>query len=376
MKHELKIDWCTANFADSFGSSPQELNDLLAGERDIIPWQPGKSENIFFSRALGLNYMLNSGFSDRPRCLRFSGVGCSIFETVLPEFFEKTNASCSRLDLTFDIIMPKCDWFDIRQRAILEAMEHDPDSDLFDSSARRSRCLDIHLDTKTPAASTIYIGSRRGAIFARIYNKSLEDPSCKSIVLDGDDLQCPEDSYIIRYELEFKRHKVTELKDDGTKHIRLFDPTALLDWYFNFDSQLIDYVKKVWSRYGRDYLFPFPLSDLDFSFRIKENKNFVEKYSSKSVFVSDRIASGVREYDHTLLWVVQHYGAYVYPILLDPVYRSTVLKMYESKFGFKTDDLYIEIIKPLNDYDDLEESSCDYLDSVFEQINFLEDDFS
>ena len=78
----------------------------------------------------------------------------------------------------------------------------------------------------------------------------------------------------------------------------------------------------------------------------------------------------------TLLWVVQHYGAYVYPILLDPVYRSTVLKMYESKFGFKTDDLYIEIIKPLNDYGDLEEASFDDSDSVFEQINFLEDDLT
>ena len=114
---------------------------------------------------------------------------------------------------------------------------------------RKAKRYVVHADGDS---STVYIGARSSDRYFRIYNKSLEDPQYQLLdPLSGDPLDVPEDSYVVRYEVELKRRTRSRAGQDVTLDLKPY-----FESYFADGSLLCDELRKIWLSFGNDIVLP------------------------------------------------------------------------------------------------------------------------
>ena len=257
MKTVVKLDYAT--FAFEPGSiSISKIEDALA-QCDLHFAQISKaSENSPFNSPAGLFYKPNNGAKQSPHSLQVSGYGCELFRSTLPRLASLMQddhefGHFSRLDFCFDVVMTKQRWREFYLGVISASVDemNNPEK------ARKVRKIIYH---GYGDSTTVYIGRRTSSsVFCRIYNKSLQDPEKKLCVASGELLDCPDDSFIIRYEVELKYLSVVR---PGRRTV--YDPSPLFWFYYEDPENLFAYLRKVWNRYGNEMLLPDGWEDMEF----------------------------------------------------------------------------------------------------------------
>lgn len=257
MKAVVKLDYATFAFEQGSISIP-EIEDALAQCDLHFVQTSSASENSPYKSPSGLFYKPNNGAKQSPHSLQVSGHGCELFRSTLPRLASLMQdghefGHFSRLDFCFDVVMTKQRW----REFYLGVISASVDEMNYPEKARKVRKF---MYQGYGDSTTIYIGRRTSsAVFCRIYNKSLQDPEKKLCASSGELLVCPDDSYIIRYELELKY--TSRVNSSGRT---VYDPSPLF-WFYYVDSEkLFAYLRKVWNRYGNKTLLPDCWEDLEF----------------------------------------------------------------------------------------------------------------
>lgn len=257
MKTVVKLDYATFAFEEGSISIPKIEDALAQCDLHFAQVQNAK-ENSPYNSPAGLFYKPNNGAKQSPHSLHVSGFGCEMFRSSLPRLASLMQdgheyGHFSRLDFCFDVVMTKERW---RQyylgviSASVDEMNH-PEK----ARKRRKFVYQGYGD-----ATTIYIGRRTSsAVFCRIYNKTLQDPEKKHCTSSGELVDCPEDSYLIRYEVELK---FSSLVSNGKRTV--YDPSPLFWQYYEDPEKLFAYLRKVWNRYGNETLLPDGWEDMEF----------------------------------------------------------------------------------------------------------------
>lgn len=256
MKYVLRLDYATFAFTPA-SVSLASIQDALAGGAELGFKQIGRSEKSPYQSPLGLFYKPDCGSVQNPHILQVSGIGCEQFRQTLPRLSTVLRdggeqAHFNRLDFAFDVILSKKVWREYLLGVIGASFGelNDP------SKARKRKKFAYH---GSGDETTIYIGSRYSAIFCRIYNKSLQDSDYQFIDENGQIITVPDDSYVIRFELELKRHI-----GKNSRGSFVFDPSPLFDWYYDNDSRLFDWIHKTWMKFGSSTLLPSGFEDAEF----------------------------------------------------------------------------------------------------------------
>lgn len=257
MKTVVKLDYAT--FAFEEGSiSLSSIEDALAQCDLHFSQTSNASENSPYNSPAGLFFKPNNGAKQSPHTLQVSGHGCELFRPTLPRLASlmldgHVYGHFSRLDFCFDVVMTKQRW----REFYLGVISASVDEMNYPEKARKVRKV---MYQGYGDSTTVYIGRRTSsAIFCRIYNKSLQDPDKKLCVASGEFLDCPDDSYIIRYEVELK---YTSRVRSGSRTV--YDPTPLFWFYYEDPEKLFAYLRKVWNRYGDESLLPDGWVDMQF----------------------------------------------------------------------------------------------------------------
>lgn len=256
MKTVVKLDYAT--FAFELGSiSIPMIEDALAQCDLHFSQTSDASENSPYNSPAGLFFKPNNGAKQSPHSLHVSGYGCELFRPTLPRLASLMEGHefghFSRLDFCFDVVMTKQRWREFYLGVIsasVDEMNHP-------EKARKVRKV---MYQGYGDATTVYIGRRTSSsVFCRIYNKSLQDPEKKLCTASGEFLDCPDDSYIIRYEIEFK---FTSRVRSGSRSV--YDPSPLFWFYYEDPEKLFASLRKVWNRYGNETLLPDGWDDMQF----------------------------------------------------------------------------------------------------------------
>lgn len=261
MKTVVKLDYATFAFEQGSISIP-EIEDALAQCDLHFAQTSNASENSPYNSPAGLFYKPNNGAKQCPHSLQVSGHGCELFRSTLPRLASLMQEGhvyghFSRLDFCFDVVMSKQRWREFYLGVISASVDemNNPEK------ARKVRKFMYH---GYGDETTIYIGRRSSsAAFCRIYNKSLQDPhSIYNGVYNGargELLSVPDDSYVIRYELELKY--TSRVNSSGRT---VYDPSPLFWFYYEAPDKLFAYLRKVWNRYGNETLLPDGWEDMEF----------------------------------------------------------------------------------------------------------------
>lgn len=257
MKTVVKLDYAT--FAFEQGSiSISKIEDALAQCELYFAQTSNASENTPYNSPAGLFYKPNNGAKQSPHSLQVSGHGCELFRSTLPRLASLMQdghvyGHFSRLDFCFDVVMSKQRWREYYLCVISASVDemNNPEK------ARKVRKI---MYQGYGDSTTVYIGRRASsAVFCRIYNKSLQDPETKLCLASGELLDCPDDSYIIRFEMELKYLSVVR---PGRRTV--YDPSPLFWFYYEDPDKLFDYFRKVWNRYGNETLLPDGWEHMEF----------------------------------------------------------------------------------------------------------------
>ncbi len=257
MKTVVKLDYATFAFEQGSISIP-EIEDSLA-QCDLHFVQGSTtSENSPYNSPAGLFYKPNNGAKQCPHSLQVSGHGCDLFRSTLPRLASLMQEGhdfghFSRLDFCFDVVMTKQRWREFYFGVISSSIDEM-------NNPEKARKVRKFMYQGYGDSTTVYIGRRTSsAVFCRIYNKSLQDPEEKLCTASGVFLDCPDDSYIIRYEMELK---FTSRVRSGSRSV--YDPSPLFWFYYEDPEKLFVYLRKVWNRYGNETLFPDGWEDMEF----------------------------------------------------------------------------------------------------------------
>lgn len=334
MSITVRLDYATVNFVPG-SMSYTKVGKILLGDGASMFWKPrGLSENAPLYSPLGLRWMENNGYSEMPHKLEISGVGCTHFMPVLPELVKDVDHRFSRLDFAFDVLVSRSDW----RKFICKA---------FESSLCSDRKYKAYRLSGQGEAMTIYIGSRSCAKFFRIYNKTLQDPKYQ-FVQDGQIVEVPEDMCVIRYEVELKRHVVTA--KDGQ---RIYDPSPAFEWYYGDEEaqhRLCEVVRELWLSFGDDVLLPQGFENAELQ-TIIHNENFVAKDAKEKLQeVREKLHDYPRSFEHTIAYVVSHFGKYIPYIVSDADYMRDCETACTVEFGF-VPQYYLEQTAPQGFYD-------------------------
>lgn len=257
MKTVVKLDYATFAFEQGSISIPK-IEDALAQCDLHFAQTSNASENSPYNSPAGLFYKPNNGAKQSPHSLQVSGHGCELFRSTLPRLASLMQEGhvfghFSRLDFCFDIVMTKQRW----REFYLGVISASVDEMNYPEKARKVRKF---MYQGYGDSTTVYIGRRTSsAVFCRIYNKSLQDPEKKLCSASGELLDCPDDSYIIRYEMELKY--TSRVNSSGRT---VYDPSPLFWSYYEDSEKLFAYLRKVWNRYGNETLFPDGWEDMEF----------------------------------------------------------------------------------------------------------------
>lgn len=337
-KYVVKMDYCTMAFTAGT-CSLQTLSHCLAGDTDLHWMQIYNSEKSPYHSSLGLYYNDACGSVQNPHVARISGVGCEHFRTTLPILYDclqtgGEQAHITRLDFCFDILMTKSAW----RMFLSQCFAHQ----LATMDTRKVKRYVVHADGDS---STVYIGARSSDRYFRIYNKSLEDPQYQLLdPLSGDPLEVPEDSYIIRYEVELKRRTRSRNGQNVT-----LDLKPLFESYFSDGSLLCDELRKIWLSFGNDIVLP---SDFAESELVTDIVHYGISCDGDTISPRPRdvlyanIAARYHEYPHEfeskLSYAADKYGKYIPYILQNKeLFRRCIARAY-SDYGWDI-PIYIEI---------------------------------
>lgn len=328
------LDYATVNFVPQ-SMSYTKVGKILLDDGQGLFWKPrGLSENAPLVSPLGLRWMENNGYAEMPHKLEISGVGCKHFSALLPDLVATAEHRFSRLDFAFDVLVDRAAW----RRFICTAFEASM------NSTRQAKCFRL---SGQGEAMTIYIGSRRSPKFFRIYNKTLEDPKY-TYLEDGEEKDVPDDKCVIRYEVELKRHVVSAQNDK-----RVYDPSPAFEWYYGDDEKqkrLCETVRELWLSFGDDVLLPPGFASAEMEC-LTPNKNFASKTSAEKLQeVKEKLHDYPRSFEHTLGYIVSHFGKYIPYIVSDTEYMKDCETACASEFGF-VPEYYLESTKPQGFYD-------------------------
>ena len=257
MKTVVKLDYATFAFEQGSISIPKIEDSLAQCDLHFVQTS-NASENSPYNSPAGLFYKPNNGAKQSPHSLHVSGHGCELFRSTLPRLASLMQdghefGHFSRLDFCFDVVMTKQRW----REFYLGVISASVDEMNYPDKARKVRKVIYH---GYGDSTTVYIGRRTSsAVFCRIYNKSLQDPEKKLCVASGELLDCPDDSYIIRYEIELKY--TSRVNSSGRT---VYDPSPLFWSYYEDPEKLFAYLRKVWNRYGNVTLLPDGWDDMEF----------------------------------------------------------------------------------------------------------------
>ena len=337
MKYVVKMDYCTMAFTPGT-CSLQALSNCLAGETDLHWMQIYNSEKSPYHSPLGLYYNHQCGSVENPHVARISGVGCEHFRTTLPILYDRLQtggdqAHITRLDFCFDIVMTKSAWRMFLSQCFAHQLET--------MDTRKAKRYVVHADGD---ASTVYIGARSSDRYFRIYNKTLEDPQYQLRDADsGSPVSVPEDSYVIRYEVELKRKTRTINGVNVTLDLKPF-----FESYYSDGKLLCNELRKIWLSFGNDIVLPAEFSDSDI---VTDIVNFCISCDGgtispqREIFYAN-IAAKYHEYPHEfeskLSYAADKYGKYIPYILQNKeLFRRCLARAY-SEYGWDI-PIYIEI---------------------------------
>ena len=221
-------------------------------------WKSAQNENSPFNSPAGLFYKPNNGAKQSPHSLQVSGIGCELFRSTLPRLASLMQEGhefghFSRLDFCFDVVMTKQRWREFYLGVISDSVDEM-------NNPEKARKVRKFMYQGYGDSTTVYIGRRMSsAVFCRIYNKSLQDPEKKFCAASGELFDCPDDSFIIRYEMELKF--TSRVNSSGRT---VYDPSPLFWFYYEDSDKLFAYLRKVWNRYGNETLLPDGWEDMEF----------------------------------------------------------------------------------------------------------------
>lgn len=334
----LRLDYVTFNFAEQ---SISNLEHLLFGDHSLA-FRPVRKSNILDGcnpndcmsmSPLGLTWKPNNGDCFHPYTLQVSGVGCHHFSPILPllRFDDRSSNHISRCDLNFDYVMSKSDWREIGMKA--ENYGYD------------GQLAKKIVPVGAGYEKTIYIGSRSSPFYFRIYNKTLEDPDYKYLDDLGHVVDLSDDQFVIRFEIELKRFRRT-LRSEK----QIYDPGVYFDAYYSDNiNDLVSDLDELWSSYAKD-LLPQGFFDVDVIpyWKVADNGYFVQSVSSSEYepVIREVIATRFDEpyqFDRVLCYVLDHFGAYVPWIVIDPKKLDRCRSSCKTRFGdvppFSVEDL-------------------------------------
>lgn len=334
-KYVVKMDYCTMAFVpDSISLS--RLSSLLAGDTDLHwlrLWKNSDSDRSPVHSPLGLYYNDFCGSAQNPHLARISGVGCEHFRSTLPALFNQLEtggdaAHITRLDFCFDVLMSKSEW----RMFLSNAFAHQ----LATEDTRKAK---RYVVVANGDASTVYIGSRSSDRYFRIYNKTLEDPQYKFRGADGTLQDVPDGSFVIRYEIEFKRKTRTKDGQNVTLNLKPY----FSDYYCS-GSWLCDEIKRVWLSFGADVALPSGFEDAELLTDIHAynipvlNGDTISTYQESAVYsdVKARFDLYPHEFENKLAYAADKFGKYV-PFILqnDELFKHCLSRAY-TEFGFDT----------------------------------------
>ena len=343
MKTVVKLDYATFSFEQGSISIPK-IEDALAHCDLHFVQISNASENSPYNSSAGLFYKPNNGAKQSPHSLQVSGHGCELFRPTLPRLASLMQdghefGHFSRLDFCFDVVLTKKRWREFYLGVISASVDdmNNPEK------ARKVRKV---MYQGYGDSTTVYIGRRMSsAVFCRIYNKSLQDPGNKLCVASGELLDCPDDSYIIRYELELKY--TSRVNSSGRT---VYDPSPLFWHYYEDPEKLFVFLRKVWNRFGNDILLPDGWEDMEFITDIVArglhfSKDLMHPISDD---LSKKFLVSIHSEEQKLFYVANIFGHRVIDILL---YRPELLflacckweQFYNERLPFSPLDLTQEI---------------------------------
>lgn len=317
MKTVVKLDYATFAFEQGSISIPK-IEDALAQCDLHFAQTSNASENSPYNSPAGLFYKPNNGSKHSPHSLQVSGHGCELFRSTLPRLASLMQdghvyGHFSRLDFCFDVVMTKQRWREFYLAVVSSSVDemNNPEK------ARKVRKIMYH---GYGDSTTVYIGRRTSsAVFCRIYNKSLQDPKKKLCTASGELLDCPDDSYIIRYELELKYLSVVR---PGRRSV--YDPSPLFWFYYEDPEKLFAYLRKVWNRYGNETLLPDGWEDMEFITDLEARcipftKDLSHPFSDD---VAQKFSVSIHTEEDKISYVANVFGHRIIDILL---YRPVLL---------------------------------------------------
>lgn len=257
MKTVVKLDYATFAFEQGSISIPK-IEDALAQCDLHFAQISNASENSPYNSPAGLFYKPNNGSKQSPHSLKVSGHGCELFRSTLPRLASLMQdghefGHFSRLDFCFDVVMTRQRWREFYLGVISASVDEM-------NNPEKARKVRKFMYQGYGDSTTVYIGRRTSsAVFCRIYNKSLQDPEYKLCSPSGELLECSDDSYIIRYEIEFKY--TSRVNSSGRT---VYNPSSLFWFYYEDPEKLFSYLRKVWNRYGNETLLPDGWYDMEF----------------------------------------------------------------------------------------------------------------
>lgn len=317
MKTVVKLDYATFAFEEGSISIPK-IEDALAQCDLHFAQVRNAKENSPYNSPAGLFYKPNNGAKQSPHSLHVSGFGCEMFRSSLPRLASLMQdgheyGHFSRLDFCFDVVMTKERW----RQYYLGVISASVDEMNHPEKARKNRKF---VYQGYGDATTIYIGRRTSsAVFCRIYNKTLQDPEKKHCTASGELVDCPEDSYLIRYEVEFKFLSVVR---PGKRSV--YDPSPLFWQYYEDPDKLFAYLRKVWNRYGNETLLPDGWEDMEFVTDLEARHIPFTKDLSHSLSddLAKKFSVAIHTEDQKMQYVANTFGHRILDILL---YRPELL---------------------------------------------------
>lgn len=317
MKTVVKLDYATFAFEQGSISIPK-IEDALAQCDLHFAQTSNASENSPFNSPAGLFYKPNNGAKQSPHSLQVSGYGCELFRSSLPRLASLMQEGhefghFSRLDFCFDVVMTKQRWREFYLGVISASVDEM-------NNPEKARKVRKFMYQGYGDSTTVYIGRRTSsAVFCRIYNKSLQDPEKKFCSASGELLDCPDDSYIIRYEVELK---FTSRVRAGSRSV--YDPSPLFWFYYEEPDKLFAYLRKVWNRYGNESLLPDGWEDMEFvtdleARRIPFTKDLSHPLSDD---LAQKFSVSIHTEEQKMSYVANVFGHRIIDILL---YRPELL---------------------------------------------------
>lgn len=372
MKTVVKLDYATFSFEQGSISIPK-IEDVLAQCDLNFSQTSNASVNSPYNSPAGLFYKPNNGSKLSPHSLQVSGHGVELFRSTLPRLASLMQEGhefghFSRLDFCFDVVMTKKRWREFYLGVISASVDdmNNPDK------ARKVRKF---MYQGYGDETTVYIGRRTSsAAFCRIYNKSLQDPHYIYNGASGEFLGVPDDSYIIRYEVELK---YTSRVRAGSRSV--YDPSPLFWYYYEDPECLFAYLRKVWNRYGNETLLPDGWEDMQFVTDIEaRNIQFTKDLShSLSDDLVKKFSVSIHTEEQKMSYLSNVFGHRIIDILL---YRPDLLFLACCKWEqFYNERLPFSPLALINEVSQFSESSrisvSEFCELADEPSPFSEDAF-